>query len=275
MRLRITFFIAALLMIHLDGQSQTTLSQHINVDSGYSARGTCPTGSYIFYREYVLLEEGVNINEVSISGASFSILGHPQATPQNLVLEIYSVTESFPNNFPSNASLLGSAEIEVQILDDNEPTDFEILLPNSVTVSNTSTIVISLETEGSVNAHSIVFEEEQTKISWLTGECSGFEYAEDPNPGLNLSLILEQTLGIDNTDQLEISIYPNPVEDILRIDNSKGVDIIAMRLFNSKGQSFPISSNYYEIRTENLSSGLYFLRIQSDRGTIVKKFIKS
>lgn len=83
-------------------------------------------------------------------------------------------------------------------------------------------------------------------------------------------------VGISEYDKAaSISVYPNPVQHILYI----GIDdpIIQFKeaeLFSLTGQKIGKYTNQI-IPVENLSSGLYLLRISTDKGSYVKKFTKN
>ena len=84
-----------------------------------------------------------------------------------------------------------------------------------------------------------------------------------------------QTLGIDeiSTNMGMVSIYPNPVSDILYI-KSKNVVITGLELYNVQGkQQFRVLGNLHQINVESLNNGIYFLKIVSNEGTITKKVV--
>ena len=82
------------------------------------------------------------------------------------------------------------------------------------------------------------------------------------------------TLGISSNDISSlISLYPNPVKDVLTIDYSKTINSIEVysldgqRLFTNRNQNRSIFLG-------DLASGMYFLKINTDSGYGVKKMIK-
>ena len=91
------------------------------------------------------------------------------------------------------------------------------------------------------------------------------------------------------TDDLKfdnIKISPNPVKDELRIKNDelriKNVEIVDLSgktaPFNSPagGNSFPFGEGQVgaSINVANLASGIYFVKIKTDKGIITRKFVK-
>lgn len=83
-----------------------------------------------------------------------------------------------------------------------------------------------------------------------------------------------ETLGIDN-DLLaqSISIYPNPVTNLLNIDSE--IPLKKVEIYSVLGKKVKeIKPNLSSISTHDLSSGIYLLRIESENGFAVKKIIK-
>lgn len=86
---------------------------------------------------------------------------------------------------------------------------------------------------------------------------------------------LDLNLNLNETDSpTQISIFPNPVKDILQLQNLK--ESSKIQLYNANGQLlFETSSN--PIDTKNLSEGIYILKILefSTKNTQTIKFIKN
>ncbi|MCD9635186.1 InlB B-repeat-containing protein [Tenacibaculum maritimum] len=82
------------------------------------------------------------------------------------------------------------------------------------------------------------------------------------------------TAGIDDVFTSKLSIYPNPVNGILRI-LSPYQDIENVRIFNMVGQKI-LQTDQLTINCNELSKGVYIVKIKStDHKTGVKKFIKN
>ena len=84
----------------------------------------------------------------------------------------------------------------------------------------------------------------------------------------------ESTLDID--DEIlskSISLYPNPVSDILTINSE--TPLTKVEFYSVLGKKVKeINSDFKSIRTDNLSNGFYIVRIQSENGLTSKKLIK-
>jgi uncharacterized delta-60 repeat protein len=73
------------------------------------------------------------------------------------------------------------------------------------------------------------------------------------------------------------SLYPNPVSDVLNINKKESIEISSIYIYNVLGQLMmvvPNAKNSSTIDVSNLSSGNYFVKVNSDKGTSNTKFIK-
>jgi hypothetical protein len=90
----------------------------------------------------------------------------------------------------------------------------------------------------------------------------------DPNPGYMPTSIEDL-----NPENHNVYVYPNPVQDILYI--TAGATVKQVEVYNLQGQLIKKeNANVNEISTIDLSSGLYLLRVTSDKGVSTHKFIK-
>lgn len=87
------------------------------------------------------------------------------------------------------------------------------------------------------------------------------------------SLYNNNSLSFENFDSnnFEVSLYPNPVNDILNIETT--LELKSIEIFNIQGQKV-IESNQKQINVSNLSSGMYMVKIQDlENNLITKKVI--
>ena len=76
-----------------------------------------------------------------------------------------------------------------------------------------------------------------------------------------------------NTNNLNVSLYPNPVNDILNIDTKE--EILSVEVFTLQGQKV-LSSKENKINVSELPAGIYLVRIQDVNNNIAtKKIIKN
>ena len=72
----------------------------------------------------------------------------------------------------------------------------------------------------------------------------------------------------------EIKLYPNPTDDVLTIDSK--IPLTKVEIFSILGKKVDeVNSDYKTISTDNLSSGMYILKIHSEKGFTDKKLIKN
>jgi len=87
--------------------------------------------------------------------------------------------------------------------------------------------------------------------------------------------IEEGATAIENVEIPSITIYPNPVQDELKIENGE-LKIKNVQIFDLSGKIILHSqlSILHSISVANMPQGIYFIRIETDRGIVTKKFIK-
>lgn len=81
--------------------------------------------------------------------------------------------------------------------------------------------------------------------------------------------------GIEDDATAGMTLYPNPTADILFIDGN-GTQMTSAEIFNETGNLVYHSNNatcQYRISVDQLEAGIYFVRIISENGTKVMKFI--
>ena len=68
------------------------------------------------------------------------------------------------------------------------------------------------------------------------------------------------------------SFYPNPVKDILNIELNKGLELKQVNIYNLQSQ-YLYSVKTSKINVSDLSSGLYFIEVVTNKGKSAKKII--
>ena len=86
---------------------------------------------------------------------------------------------------------------------------------------------------------------------------------------------INPNLGINDLSYLEesISLFPNPTSSQVQINTSNDIDIIRVELYNVLGQQINIATKS-TIEMSYLPSGLYYLQISTDLGTVTKTIIR-
>ena len=97
--------------------------------------------------------------------------------------------------------------------------------------------------------------------------------SNDPaNPSLDVPVELTVGgVGINDTEKTDVMIYPNPAQDYITIQTSNTVTSVQITDFSGK-VLYRGTGTKLDVR--NLSSGIYFVRTTTDKGTSNMKFIK-
>ena len=83
------------------------------------------------------------------------------------------------------------------------------------------------------------------------------------------------SLGIEEAISVMFTIFPNPTKDLLTIQNQIDFDIDGVVLYDTLGRKVMEYSEATEsIDVSNLTAGIYFIHITTDRGIVTKKVIK-
>lgn len=94
------------------------------------------------------------------------------------------------------------------------------------------------------------------------------------DPGTTFSDDCEY-LGINENDPLSvISLYPNPATSHLTIDMPENIEIKNSYINNILEQAFNAKIQEKNVDVSALKTGLYFITIETNKGSVVKKFIK-
>lgn len=83
------------------------------------------------------------------------------------------------------------------------------------------------------------------------------------------------TLSVNDYSQADINIYPNPVKSLLLIENNNHIGIEKIMIYDIVGRVvFIEKTNFNLLNLSDLSSGILFIKIETETGTITKKIIK-
>lgn len=90
-------------------------------------------------------------------------------------------------------------------------------------------------------------------------------------------VVTQATLSLNDFDKDAFVLYPNPVQNILNVENNQSV-IQEVQLYDLTGRlltSIRPDRTFANVDFSNLSNGIYLLRVTSDDKTITKKIIKN
>ena len=88
----------------------------------------------------------------------------------------------------------------------------------------------------------------------------------------NYYIYADAPSAINENQNDELSIYPNPANSILNIQSNNQIQ--SVELFNIQGQLVVKEGNVNQINVSDLTNGVYMIRIATDNGVKVQKFVK-
>jgi hypothetical protein len=77
-------------------------------------------------------------------------------------------------------------------------------------------------------------------------------------------------------NEISVKVYPNPNRGTLVLDLGTSIDEVFVKIYNGLGSviySKKINESKVNINLTNISPGVYFIKIQSNKGQIVKRII--
>ena len=82
-------------------------------------------------------------------------------------------------------------------------------------------------------------------------------------------------LGVDEFSKESITVYPNPAKDILIIDGNPGIQIDSIQVYDLLGELIlQENGDTNQIDVSSLNSGVFLIKIETDKGVLTKKLIK-
>ncbi len=73
----------------------------------------------------------------------------------------------------------------------------------------------------------------------------------------------------------KINLYPNPTDALLHIENTSNIKINSVSIYNNIGKKvYYLSNPLQEIAIESLNTGIYSVKLDTEKGIIFKKIIK-
>lgn len=82
-------------------------------------------------------------------------------------------------------------------------------------------------------------------------------------------------LGFEQYLTSQINVYPNPVKDILTIDNNELIEIKKITVYDMLGKEVLIeNTKFHQLNLSTIKSGVLFLLIETNNGVTTKKVIK-
>jgi hypothetical protein len=78
----------------------------------------------------------------------------------------------------------------------------------------------------------------------------------------------------DLTESVALSIYPNPVTNLLSLQLEENIQPTTIKIYNAVGQLMLVQPFQREVDVKTLNKGVFLLEIISEEGVISRKFVK-
>lgn len=183
---------------------------------------------------------------------------------------------TIPMGATTRISSLNCSNNQLTILDLNNHTNLRALncrnnRLTSLYIKNGSIeFPNSMFLSGNPNLQDVCVDEAQ--ISSIANVVNNAGLSAIVNSNCNLSLP-EQELSNHS-----ITIFPNPVQEYLNFKPNLNLDIVSVSIYNNLGQlvrTNQLTANTFNIEVSELKTGIYFIQIKTNVGTIVSKFLKT
>ena len=102
-------------------------------------------------------------------------------------------------------------------------------------------------------------------------------YAATYGRGLWRTNLYDPSLSIDEFEVADVKLFPNPASNEVTLSWNKGENV-SVKIFDNLGKLVHYTSdvslqNNFKINTSSFTSGMYFVRINSNVGVVTKKLI--
>ncbi|HIE44970.1 MAG TPA: T9SS type A sorting domain-containing protein [Flavobacteriaceae bacterium] len=109
--------------------------------------------------------------------------------------------------------------------------------------------------------------------------CFKSDFGTGPNTNPSVSYIftanLDPSLSVEENQLTNVKLYPNPSNNFINVESEERIKSIAV--YNITGQIINTimidNSNKVKLNVKDLNSGLYYVRISSENGSILKKIM--
>lgn len=185
--------------------------------------------------------------------------------------EIYCYNNNLTTLDVSANTLLTSLDCNsnsIQSLDVSVNTNLGVLICNDNQLSNLN---IANSNNSSVN---FMYAQNNIALSCIQIDVgftppNGSSWQKDATASFNSNCT---ALSLNDYELQDISIYPNPVQNILNIQLEESIEKVEFYSFLGR---IVLESNRSEINISSLSSGIYLLKVYTENGKVgVKRFVK-
>tara|TARA_R110001632_G_scaffold43376_6_gene110143 strand:+ start:152300 stop:153046 length:747 start_codon:yes stop_codon:yes gene_type:complete len=146
----------------------------------------------------------------------------------------------------------------------------------SNTVSGSTRTIVATRANNTGDSDDFIFNPAAGSLSVIYAHGSSTTYAY--HGGTRGFTTLGVTLGISENKLLSFKMFPNPASDLVNIQLPSGSDKAEVSIFDYTGRlmkSKTITSNDSKLDVNNLSNGMYLIRVTSNNKIGAQRFIKN
>jgi hypothetical protein len=236
----------------------------------------------IFYRAYTPSGFGFSGNFTAMGigfVAEFNDVAGTNPTVTNTV-RLFTSDAAFPGG---TLTEIASQDFEVTAADDG--VAFEVMFDVSVDIDASTELIVAVDISanpGPPNNYDFRIGTNgagEDDPSYLSSEaCSlsapgTFAAIGFPDNHLILNLIGDETLGSNDFSLSQISVFPNPANNILNVNIPSSLELSSANLYDVLGRNTGVAVANGEMNVSNLSSGVYILKFETSAGSLSKKVI--
>jgi len=175
--------------------------------------------------------------------------------------------------FRTNGSTIVDAYSSGNALPAQDSSQDWTLVSNTVSGSNRTIVATRANNTGDSDDHIFSASAGSLSVIYAKGTSTSYAY-HGGNRGFTT---LSVTLGISENKLLSFEMYPNPVSDVLNIQLPTGTDKAEVGVYDYTGRlvsTKTVSSNDSTLDVQNISKGIYIIRVTTNSKIGVQRFIK-
>lgn len=176
--------------------------------------------------------------------------------------------------FRTNGSTIVDAYSSGNALPAQDASQDWTLVSNTVSGSNRIIVATRANNTGDSDDHIFSASAGSLSVIYAKGNSTSYAYHGGANRGFTT---LSVTLGIPENKLLSFEMYPNPASDVLTVQLPTGTEKAEVSVFDYTGRlvsSKTISSNDSTLDVQNISKGIYIIRVATNSKIGVQRFIK-
>ena len=176
--------------------------------------------------------------------------------------------------FRTNGSTIVDAYSSGNALPAQDASQDWTLVSNTVSGSNRTIVATRANNTGDSDDHIFSASAGSLSVIYAKGNSTSYAYHGGANRGFTT---LSVTLGIPENKLLSFEMYPNPASDVLTVQLPTGTEKAEVSVFDYTGRlvsSKTISSNDSTLDIQNISKGIYIIRVATNSKIGVQRFIK-